>query len=201
MKWTDIQLNARVDGPWWLRGTFNGETGESKGAEINTVWQATDNLSFEGNAYFADAKYTKDTLTPRGGLFLQAGQEMPNSPDTKFRLAVEYTVPDVAALNGDLWFRYDTSFTGALWDNLEDALDKDPAGRVPASHSSNAQIGLSMQNDWDISLMARNVWDDRGINNILRSTYVADWFGDTRFRNERTLQQPRTISLSVRKRF
>jgi hypothetical protein len=57
-----------------------------------------------------------------------------------------------------------------------------------------------LHNDWDISLMARNVWDDRGINNILRSTYVVDWFGDTRFRNERTLQQPRTISLSVRKR-
>jgi hypothetical protein len=40
-----------------------------------------------------------------------------------------------------------------------------------------------------------------GINSLINSTYASDYFGDTRFRNERTVQRPRTISLSLRKRF
>jgi len=201
MKWSDIQLNAGVDGPWWLRGTFNGETGESEGAEVNVLWQVTNNLSLEGSGYTADAKYTADTLDPTGSVYLRSGVAMPNSPDSKYRLAAEYIMPNFAGIDGDLWFRYDTSYVGALWDNLDDVLDNEPAGRVPGYHYSNFRIGLSLQNQWEFSLMARNVWDDRGINNIIRSTYAPALFGDPRFRNERTIQRPRTISLSVRKRF
>ncbi len=55
MQWSDIQINSRVgDGPWWLRGTWNGQTGESIGGEMNFEWNATQNLSFQGSAYFAD---------------------------------------------------------------------------------------------------------------------------------------------------
>ena len=68
MEWSDIQINTDVPGediPWWLRGTFNGETGESLGAEISFEWQATENLSFEGSAYFARSEYTADTFSQR----------------------------------------------------------------------------------------------------------------------------------------
>jgi outer membrane receptor protein involved in Fe transport len=200
MEWSDIQLNSSVGGgaPWWLRGTFNGQTGESKGVEISGEWQATDNLVFQGSAFFNNSEYTADTFTPSGGDYLEDGQEMPNSPDTKYWLAAEYTIPEV--FGGDLWFRYDTSYQSETWDNLDAALDNDLEALIPSWKSSNLQIGLSRQT-WDVSLMARNIWNDMGINSLINSTYASDYFGDTRFRNERTVQRPRTISLSLRKRF
>ena len=133
MIWSDIQINDTPGGqlpggedvPWWLSGTFNGETGESIGVEISSEWQATDNLSFEASAFFANAEYTADTLDPTGDVYLEDGQEMPNSPGEKYWLAAEYTVPEFAGLNGDLWFRYDTSYQAETWDNLAAA---DPQG-------------------------------------------------------------------------
>jgi outer membrane receptor protein involved in Fe transport len=202
MEWSDIQINSGVGGgaPWWLRGTFNGETGESTGVEISGEWQPTDNLVFQGSAYIADSEYTADTFSPSGSLYLEDGQEMPNSPGEKYWLAVEYTVPDVGGL-GNLWFRYDTSYQAETWDNLDAALDNDPNGLIPSWTSSNFQVGMDFQSDWDVSLMARNVWNDTGINSLYYTSYAGEWFGDPRFQYERTLQRPRTISLNVRKRF
>jgi outer membrane receptor protein involved in Fe transport len=207
MRWSDIQLNASVDGPWWLRGTFNGETGESKGVEIYAEWQATDNLSLQGNAFFSKSEYTKDTFDPSGDLYLQDGQPMPNSPEEKFWLAAEYTIPDIGNLNSDLWFRYDTSYQAETWDNLTAAVDNDPEGIIPSWTTSNLQVGMDFESGWELSVMARNIWNDTGINSLIYSTYASDWFEllqgepEPRFRNERTLQRPRTISLNVRKRF
>ncbi len=144
MEWDNIQINTdvpdtpddpdtpdseQVNAPWWLRGTFNGETGESRGAEISFEWQATDNLSFQGSAFFAKSEYTADTIIdpdPEADPFLEDGQDMPNSPDEKYWLAVEYTVPEF--LGGDLWFRYDTSYQGESWTDLDAALDRGPGG-------------------------------------------------------------------------
>ncbi len=197
MEWQDIQINITGE-PWWLHGTFNGETGESRGLEISGEWQATRNLSFEGSAYFAKSEYTADTYSPFGTLWLEDGQEMPNVPKEKYWAAVEYTLPEV--LGGDLWFRYDTSYQGESWVNLNAAIDNDPEGFVPSWKSSNLQVGLTFET-WDVTLMARNVWDDRGFNSLARGNLMADWFDDPRFRNMRTIQQPRTYSLSVRKSF
>lgn len=200
MKWSDIQLNSSVGGgaPWWLRGTFNGETGESKGVELSGEWQATDDLVFQASAYFANSEYTADTFTPSGSLYLEDGQVMPNSPDTKYWIAAEYTIPEV--FGGDLWFRYDTSYQSETWDNLDAALDNDLEALIPSWTSSNLQIGLTRES-WDVSLMARNIWNDKGINSLINSTYASDYFGVDQFRNERTVQRPRTISLNLRKRF
>jgi outer membrane receptor protein involved in Fe transport len=108
-------------------------------------------------------------------------------------------VPEV--FGGDLWFRYDTSYQGESWDNLDAALEQDPTGLIPSWETSNLQAGLSLQNGWDVSVMARNVWNDTGINSLYHSDYAAVWFDDPRWRNERTIQRPRTYGLSVTKRF
>ena len=197
MEWQDIQINIRGE-ERWLRGTINGETGESRGLEIYGEWQATQNLSFQASAYFARAEYTEDTYTPFGTLWLEDGQQMPNAPEEKYWAAVEYTVPEV--LGGDLWFRYDTSYQGETWDNLDAALENDPEGLIPSWKSSNLQVGLAFET-WDLTLMARNVWDDRGINSLYMSSYIGEYFEDPRFQNERTLQRPRSYSLSFTKRF
>jgi outer membrane receptor protein involved in Fe transport len=67
--------------------------------------------------------------------------------------------------------------------------------------TANAQVGLTMPHGWEVALLARNVWDDRGINWLSSTTYEAEYFGDPRFRNVRTIQRPRTIGLRVSKKF
>jgi hypothetical protein len=104
-------------------------------------------------------------------------------------------------LNGDLWFRYDTTYQGKTWDNIDAAIEDDPEGRIPGWHASNLQIGLDMQNNWSMVLMVRNIWNNHGLNSMYNTTYQSDWFGDPRWRNERTLQRPRTIGLTFRKAF
>ncbi|MDH4257144.1 MAG: TonB-dependent receptor, partial [Gammaproteobacteria bacterium] len=120
-------------------------------------------------------------------------------PDEKYWLAAEYTIPQV--WGGDLWFRYDTSYQSETWDNLDAAQELDFEALIPSWRTSNFQVGFDFAQDWGVTLMARNIWNDTGINALINSTYAGEWFDDPRYRNLRTLQRPRTISLTVRKRF
>lgn len=217
MEWDNIQINSRV-GPtwreWWARGTWNGKTGESKGLEVNGTYYVTQNFVLEASMYIAESTYTADTYSPvcpesEEGCepYLYSGTSMPGAPDLKYWVAAEYTVPRAFDLPGDLWFRYDTSFQDETWDNTSAASENDPNGLVPAWRSSNLQVGLSLDNDLTITLMARNIWGNKGINNLETSTYYADWFEGISGEDPgwgryiRTYQKPRTISLSVTKKF
>jgi len=222
MEWDDIQVNSRV-GPtwreWWARGTWNGTTGESKGLELNGTFHVTQNFMLEGNVYMGKSEFTGDSyasnclegdLDPGGDPcepYLVNGTPMPVSPSLKYWLAAEYTVPNAFDLPGDLWFRYDTSFQDEVWDNTDSAAEGDVNGIVPSWRSSNLQVGLSLDNEWTIRLMARNVWNNQGINDLQMSTYYADWFEGVSGQDPgwgryiRTYQRPRTISLSLTKRF
>jgi iron complex outermembrane receptor protein len=219
MKWDGIQINSRLGSAWWQRGTWNGKTGETRGFEINGTFRVTQNLTLEGSAYRAKAEYTSDSYSPycpesEAGCepWVFDGEEMPNSAKEKYWLAVEYTVPRAFGMPGELWFRYDTSYQGASWASLSASEFKDPNGRIPSWSSANFQVGVSLDNDWSITLMARNIWDENGVNNMFYSDSdipenssqywsMSRWFGDPRWRNVRTLQKPRTISLSIVKKF
>jgi outer membrane receptor protein involved in Fe transport len=209
MHWDDIQLYARVtnpDGadPWWLRGIFNGKTAEQKGVELSTSWQATDRLKLDASAYFADPQFTATTVYPRGDI-IEDGQTMPDSPKRKWWWAAEYTVPGAFGLDGNLWFRYDTSYQSSTYTDLDSALARDPNGLLPSWNSANLQAGLSLNSGWDVSLIARNVWDEANVT-WLSSTFwtgpsTTNYTDDNRFNYVRTLEKPRTIGLQVRKKF
>ena len=200
MKWDDIQFNRRADQAWWLRGTFNGEGGESRGVEVNWNWRITENLQFDGSGFLAKAEYTADTFDLRGNLILKDGQKMPNGPEEKLRFGLEYTVPEPFGMGGDLRFRYDTTYTGEIWDNIDDSFDGNIEGQIPETWHSNLQLGYDSGKEWEVTLVARNVWDNQGITNIVRGGAgdYADWFGDPRFHNERSIYRPRTISLGLK---
>jgi len=92
----------------WGRGTANAGKAKSKGAEIGGTMQVTDNLLIEGSAFLADPEFAEDAVLP-SGTEIRKGMTMPVSPERKYWAAVQYTVPQVGLVNGDLWFRYDTS--------------------------------------------------------------------------------------------
>lgn len=200
MEWDDIQINDSADdGPWWVTGTVNAGSAETRGAEINGTIRITDNLLFEGSAFLADPEFSS-TFTKQDGDVIQEGMPMPVSPDRKYWAALQYTIPNVGFVDGNLWFRYDISYQSETYNNLTNVVDRDPTGIVPSWSSSNFQVGVELQSEWDISLMVRNVWDDRSVN-YLYTPEVGFTFNDARFNRYEAFQKPRTVSLTVRKSF
>jgi len=219
MTWEDIQLSvwSDQDGLWWLNGIANGGGGENKGAELDVIWQATDNLRISGNFYTGDAYYTDDWFSPErtednpdGVQELWAGTSMVDAASDKFSISADYTIRDV--MGGDLWFRYDYYNVGGLystWGAAEvanpDHPDYDPAAGydVEGYDKSNFQIGFERET-WTATLMARNLFDDRAntrTNNGDAGWYAMEYWGHPGFGQVHNLARPRTISLKVTKRF
>jgi len=215
----DIQINAQPpstdDGstPWWLRGTFNAGTAENIGLELNGSWLMTDNLKLEWSLYRARAEFTETTyLNPQDAIddpdnwWFQEGTRMPQSPELKYRLGVEYTVPGAFGLSSDLYLRYDMSYQGETfrqpqgWDS-ENAADE----IVPSWTTANIQAGLQFENELSVALFVRNVWNETASNYVGSDRWwlQTDIPGNTAGLQvqERTLQKPRTISLQLTKKF
>ncbi|MBJ88808.1 MAG: hypothetical protein CMO98_03020 [Woeseia sp.] len=198
MEWDQIQINqSSVGGQWWLRGTINGGKGQNKGYEINAEWQVTDRLYLWANGSFGDPKYTEDIV--RLNDVVPAGTAMVWAYKEKVSAGIEYTIPDV--LGGDMWFSFNHYTEGEKWNNLTNSINKNPLGIVPSSKWSSANVGLMMDNGWDIQLTVNNLFDERGINSLWNDPYSGSFFGDDRFDNWRTYTRPRTTSLTVRKNF
>jgi iron complex outermembrane recepter protein len=197
MVWDKIQINQdNVDNRWWLRGTINGGKAENKGVELSATWQATENLYLEASGFFGNPEFTERIV--RFDDVVPAGAPMVWSPEKKFKLALEYTIPGV--FGGDMWLRYDYSYEGEKWRDLNDIVANDPNGIAPAWDISNAHVGLEYDNGWTFQLHALNLWNEKAVDWLVNDTSAA-LFGDPRFDHERTYSKPRTVGLSVTKRF
>ena len=200
MEWTDIQMDnaGGVDDKWWLRGTINGDTAQTKGVEVNWVAQITDNLLLEGSLFSANPEFTSEYELIGGDVVLE-GTVMPISPDFKYWLALEYTMWDFMNI-GDLWFRYDTSYQSEVYNDLTAAIIDDPDGVQPSWTMANFSAGLAMFNGTDLTFSVYNLWDERSMN-WLGNDDAADQFNDPRYQHIRSYVAPRSIGLSVTRRF
>jgi outer membrane receptor protein involved in Fe transport len=195
--WDQIQINqSGVDGLWWSRGTINGGEAENKGVEITAEWQATDQLNLSARATISDPKF-KDEIV-RFNDVVPAGAPMVWAAEAKYYASLEYLMPDI--LGGDLWFRYDYSYEGEKWNGLTNIIENDRDGLVPSWNLSNAHLGLTMENGWEFQFDVRNVWNELAYNSLYNDS-SGELFGDPRFDNIRNYTKPRTIGLSIRKRF
>jgi len=198
MVWDQIQVNQnRVDGLWWLRGTINGGEAESKGIEIQTSWQVSNNLYLEGYAFLADPEFTQE-IVGAGNFIVPAGAPMVWSPDRKYKFALEYTVPDV--WGGDLWFRYDYSYEGEKWARLQDIVEQNFDGLAPSWNLSNFHVGLTLDNGWETQLTVQNLFSQKALNGLWNGYYGTP-FDDPRYSGVRSYARPRTVGISVRKSF
>lgn len=201
MEWQDIQFNDNADdAPFWQTGTINGGTAEQKGLELSGWYYFTDNFYIEGSVFMGDPEFTED-FTLQDGDLIPAGTPMPISPEEKYWVALQYTIPNVGFADSELWFRYDHSYWSETWRSVSWAIDGDREnGTYPQWSSGNFQVGMTLQNDWELTLMARNVWDDR--NYGWRRQYgYGEQFGSDLGNEFRSYERPRTISLTVRKAF
>jgi outer membrane receptor protein involved in Fe transport len=201
MEWSDIQLNTTGgdDDPWWLRGNFNGGDAEQKGIELNGEAQITQNFSIEGSVTFMDPEFSEDFVEP-DGTTIEAGSPMPNSPEEKFWVAFEYRLPGLFALDGDFWTRASYTYQGEYWNSRTAIRTNNRDQIIPSSSLTNLQFGYSSNSGWDAALIVRNLFDEADIGWLSTADYGSD-FGDPRFRYVRSLQRPRSISLSFTKKW
>jgi outer membrane receptor protein involved in Fe transport len=205
MEWSDIQLSdgAGPGEPWWIRGTYNGGKAEQKGVEFSGKWQVNDRLGFEGGAFLADPEFSEDTVDPDGDI-IAAGSPMPNSPEEKFWISTEYRFPGLLGQNGDFWTRLSYSYQSEFWNNITAIRDVDREQVIPSSSTSTLQFGFSHNNGWETALIVRNLFDEDGVNYMSSSDYGSlpgAGFSDPRFKYVRSLQRPRSISLSFSKKW
>ncbi|MBT4523218.1 MAG: TonB-dependent receptor [Halieaceae bacterium] len=200
MEWDDYQVSAWDGvGPWWLRGTLNAKTAESKGIEADVNWQATDRLSFRASIFVAEPQFTEEFVTPGGSVY-RDGMPMPGAPEEKAFFSVSYDIPDV--LGGDLWFYYDITYESESWNGTTDIIDRDENGLSPSWHYSNFQMGLDLPSDLSMVLSVDNVFDQETYSYVSTSgNDDADLFGDNRYHNLRSLDRPRTVWFTLRKDF
>ena len=118
--------------------------------------------------------------------------------DRKYHLSLEYVMPGI--LGGDLWFRYDCSYESEMRNDLTNIVENDPGGLVPSWELSNVHAGLNLNDGWEVLVDIRNVWDQLAYNSLYNDSSGA-LFNGSRFDNLRNYARPRTIGLTVRKRF
>ncbi len=207
MKWDSIQVYTGGENlPWWVAGTTNAGTAESKGLELNVKWQATDNLHLYGSVLLADAQFT-ETIDVNGTVY-RDGMSMANSPDTKAYLSVNYDIPDV--FGGDMWLWYDVSYTSETWNRTSRIIAMDTDGLSPSRSTSNFELGLALPNQLSLTLRVNNVWDQSNYDYVSTGgNYGGEWFetvnpgaaANARERNMRSLTRPRTVWATLRKDF
>ena len=220
MEWDQIQLNvsgSRLGNPFWLRGTFNGGKAEQKGVEMNGVWQVTPDFNIQASAFFADPEFSEDTVypDPEEGVAIPAGTTMPVSPEEKYWIALDYTLPNFLDLDGKTWTRFSYSYQGEVWRStgailayVEAVTPEDRAAArellLPSYSTATFQLGFTAASGWEGALIVRNLFDETGYNYMSGTNWGGSpevGWDDPRWRYVRSLQRPRTYSLSFTKKW
>ena len=204
MKWKDIQLQSTHAGgtPWWVHGTINGGTAETKGIEISGAARATRHLSVDFNVTAADPKLTEAVVYPNPKTDpIPAGTMMVGAPKFKAALGLEYTFP-WKPMEGDLWARFEYSHQSYEYQSLARAAEHGQRGRVQPWDFGKFLLGLDLPSKTELTLKLDNVWNSSGSNWISTGEEDnADVFGDPRFHNLQARFRPQNITLSLRKNF
>jgi outer membrane receptor protein involved in Fe transport len=206
MQWDDIQLHfsstsSSQGGAWWIEGNINGGEAVQKGIELSGQWQATDRLNFDWSLFLADPEFTEDTLVPNSDeVYIEEGLTLPVSPKEKYWASIDYTFPDFLPWSGDFYTRFSYTYQGRTWDSISAIEENNRELYLPAWKSGTFQLGFTADNGWETALIVRNVFDDKGFN-YMAGVGDGETFGDPRWRYLRSLERPRTISLSVTKRW
>ena len=140
---------------------------------------------------------------------------MPISPKRKYWTALDYTLPNFMGLDGKAWTRFSYSYqsevwksTGAIADWVDASTPEEKAAArellLPSYSTSTLQLGFTANSGWETALIVRNLFDEQGYNYISSNNYgdsPAIGWSDPRYKYIRSLQRPRTISLSFTKKW
>ncbi|WP_086933662.1 TonB-dependent receptor [Agarilytica rhodophyticola] len=142
----------------------------TQGIELDFLWQVTDALTLSGGLAEIEAEIDEFFCPAGAACTDRSGLDVPFSPDTKYSLALDYTM---ALSNMDILWNASYSYTdeqvSALPDNEGNFA---PFLFLPDYGLLNASIAFSFNDDaYRISLIGKNLTDEQYF-----STYSGDGF-------------------------
>ena len=161
------------------------------GVEVDFTWSPLDGLLFSGGATFLDPEY--DSFPNFGPGIDVSGQQPQGIAETQFNLAANYgfTIGDL-----DAFLRTDYTHLGnsPFFDDPADQAVMEASGFSREQNLVNLSVGVTTPGDLDITLWARNLFDDEFIVFAFPGVAQAGTFTGAP-------GEPQTYGITVRKRF
>ena len=184
-KYKGIQLNFQLGiSPTLL----NAGNASIWGGELEYTALLTDRLTVNASLGYIHAQY--DDVTPgagSNGVPMTTQTKLPKTPDWKFNISPEYTMP---LKSGSLQFDLDYTYTSSLFNDTQNT----PELARPATSMLNASVTYVAPGDhWELSVGGSNLTDDRyvvtGVNQggiqVIYGSYnpPREWMATLRIRS------------------
>jgi len=174
----DIQSSINLDCGFFQR--FNAGKLENTGVDAELTFQATDELGLRFGFAWVDSEVT--SAVP--GLNME-GDEPPYVPEFSASGSIEYSKP---VWNGFGFVRTDVSHVGSSGNEFSSRAG---IATLPSYTVVDLTLGYEQQG-WELSVFARNLFDDEVVTNIDPDRVQP---------SQLTRGRPRTVGVSVGKRF
>ena len=200
--YTDLQIPLQVlpaAGPEQTL-IFNIDHSRSYGAELETIWQATDALRFLLSYSYLNAKVTsnaplEDAVQPALGAQNIDGQRLPQSPTNKFALNGNYTWRFAP---GDLTYSLDYIFKGSSYDSVFDR----PYYEAPSYSQVDMRALFNDRNNrFTVIAFVKNLTNVTAYDNVTGNLVVSPAPGYPNYNSVANLIPPRTYGVQLQVRF
>ncbi|MEP1447293.1 MAG: TonB-dependent receptor [Paraglaciecola sp.] len=189
-KYSDYQVNQFIDlGEGQTSISIrNAAEVETNGLEAEVTYLLTDELTLNFSAGLLDTEFVSFPGGGAGGSDA-SGNELPRAPEASFNLGLQYYYP-IDAFGADLLARLDYSYSDSYYTDVNNiniqllaSGDSVRFGSVPSNSLLNARLGLISHNDdWTVSLWARNLTDEVYLTNNNRDFFgtLVNYYGTPR---------------------
>ncbi|WP_339719010.1 TonB-dependent receptor [uncultured Paraglaciecola sp.] len=189
-KYSDYQVNQFIDlGEGQTSISIrNAAEVETNGLEAEVTYLLTDELTLNFSAGLLDTEFVSFPGGGAGGSDA-SGNQLPRAPESSFNLGLQYYYP-IDAFGADLLARLDYAYSDSYYtdvNNIKSQLlasgDNVAFGSVPSNSLLNARLGLiSHDDDWTVSLWARNLTDEVYLTNNNRDFFgtLVNYYGTPR---------------------
>lgn len=153
----------------------NAGSTEVKGVEIDTRWQASDNLQLGISYAYSDAELTNFCDPIQGGELTgfdcenesgvpggqTAGNQIPNSPKHHFTASIDYSQP-IAGGDHEWFVRGDFSYISKKYAQVHNLAHTGERKLL------NLKTGLAKQDSWRLTFFVNNVLNDKTPSTVVR---------------------------------
>ena len=204
--WEDPQVNvATPSGAYYA--VANGSEASSKGIETEFNWAVSDSTTLFGGYTFVDAELTQDLYLHDASALTTGKSELRATKGAQLPGTAKHTI-NIGAKNErylDNGLLFISRIDGYYQSDVENSIlniDPDWADTLDGFDLWFASLNL-LGNDWSVSLIARNLLNDRGTVATYKEEYmtsdIANGFYGTGQKDFITM--PRTITLKATKKF
>lgn len=197
--WSDIRVGA-LD-PSGLNFTTNGPSADVYGLEAELSYLVSENFDVAATLALTSAELSSETVDealdglgvpyPDNLTLAPEGEKLPGIPEETFSLTFNYRIPELIS-RFDGYVRLDGTYTSATYNTYEQGQFSFGRTKMDAYTLVNLRAGIAGGGGWDLSVYARNLFDERADLFIDQAA-----FGPQQIRRNR----PRTVGVNIRKSF